>query len=140
MYSQYLKNSSAKAVSRAITFVLALFLQGMAIQANADDIVASFERMLNPGEAVGQSATTYRAERDPLYTMVNVTLWNVPTNQDSIALSFEHMLNTIETAVPPAVAHREERDPLYKMVNATLWSAPTYQDSIAASLVAYAQP
>ncbi len=140
MYSKYLKNSSVRAISSAIAVVLALLLQGMVTQASASEIDASFERMLNPVEAAGQPAVAYRAERDPLYTMVSATLWSAPTGDYNIAAGFEHMLNPVETAAQPAVAYRAERDPLYTMVNVTLWNTPTSDDNIWATFLAYAQP
>ncbi len=138
MYSQYLENSSARAVPAVITFVLALFLQGMAMQVNADEISASFERMLNPGDTTVQSATPYQAEPDPLYTMVNAALWSTPTSHDTIAhdaiaSSFEHMLAPRETAERSVASYQAEPDPLYTLVSASLWSAPTGHGNIASS-------
>ena len=131
LVSQYLENSSAKATSPVIALVSAPLLQGMVTHANADNIGARFNLMLNPREVVGQSVVVCQAERDPLYTMVNARLWSAPTSDDNIAASFEHMLNPVETSRRSVVACQAERDPLYTMVNARLWSAPTNDGNIA---------
>ncbi len=140
MYSKYQENSPAKKIPPVIAVFLALFLQGIATSANADEITASFERMLNPVDKVGQPTIAHQAERDPLYIFVNTALWSAPTSDTNIAASFGHMLNPVETAGQPTVTYQAEHDPLYIMVNTKLWSTPAFHDNVWIALFAYVQP
>ncbi len=140
MCSKYQENSSAKKIPSFITIVMVLIIQGIVTSASADEVVAGFERMLNPVETTGQPTVVHQSERDPLYTMVNAALWSAPANDANIAAGFEHMLNPVETSGQPNVAYRKERDPLYIMVNTRLWSVPVFQGNVRVAFIAYAQP
>ncbi len=141
MISNYSEKSSYKKVSSFIAVASALFIQALVTPANADEVVASFERMLNPVETVVQQPVFSQSEHDPLYTMVNASLWSAPTsNENIVAASFDRMFRLVEATQQPTVAYRTERDPLYKLVNAKLWNAPSGDDVLWATLVVYAQP
>ncbi len=138
MHFQNPTNSSVKRTSNIFVLVSALLL-GVTTQVSADNITASFERMLNPAKTVIQPTISYQAESDPLYTMVNAKLWgtpayhdnSTPTGYETIAASFEHMLNPVETANRSVVAYRVVQDPLYHQINAMLWNTPVTDETVA---------
>jgi len=140
MISNQSEKSSVKNVSSFIVVVSALFILTMATPVNADEVEASFDRMLNPVGTLVQPNPSQQDNHDPLYSLINASLWRAPTyNDDIIASSFDHMLKLVEITQNQPVPYRAKYDPLYEQVNAKLWSAPSGDDIVWTTLVVYVQ-
>ncbi len=132
MNSKYLRNLLTKGSSSIVALTGGIILQSVVVQANADQIVASFERSLQENDLTGLASVAHPAEVDPLYVMISAELWNTPISYDNIAASFEHMLNPDDAVEWSVIAQQAEMDPLPAMFNDVLWSTPISYDIIAA--------